>query len=145
MECLFADGQIVSDSKGMKIRIIRVTEDDQYIFEDLSTHKIKADYCHNIDACFGLERGYKSYCDSIKRHKVGDLREGRLVNTAKFKWKILDEKEAKKLHIQILKVNDNKTMLVADLAYMPKNVCVADYIDWIQETGIALNLTLPEK
>jgi len=66
------------------------------------------------------------------------------INTSKFKWKIFKEEEARKLNIQLLKLDEDKAMLLIDLAYIPHGMCIADYLDWIQDTGVALNLTEPK-
>ena len=65
--------------------------------------------------------------------------------TDNFKWVILDEARAKKLHIQLIKITKDKALLLVDLTYIPPNMYILDYLEWIQETGIVLNLSLKDK
>lgn len=60
----------------------------------------------------------------------------------RFRWVILDKDRADKFNISLIKLDDDKTLLSIDIAFIPQYMSILEYIEWIQDTGIVLNLSL---
>ena len=69
------------------------------------------------------------------------MKDNGVAYTQNFHWAIFDDDEAGKKHIQLLKVENGEGIILLDLAYIPYNMSVDQYIEMIEETGIAVNLS----
>ena len=58
-----------------------------------------------------------------------------------YRWRILKDKETEKYHIQIVKIDDDRAVLNIDVAYIPQNMSIVEYLNWLRETGVILNFT----
>ena len=78
-----------------------------------------------------------SFLDTLEATEVYDTS----APTVNSRWRILKEKEAEKYHIQLIKIGDDKALLSIDLAYIPQNMSIVEYLNWLRETGVILNFT----
>ena len=51
-------------------------------------------------------------------------------------WAILDEKKAKELHIDIIKIDENHAIINADIAFIPNGISIEKYCNYLQERTI---------
>ena len=58
-----------------------------------------------------------------------------------YRWRILKDKEAEKYHIQIVKIDEGRAVLNINVAYIPENMSIVTYLNWLRETGVILNYT----
>lgn len=83
-------------------------------------------------------------CDAIEEG-INNLEAKELydtpVPTDNCRWHILNDKEAEKYHLRLIKIGEDKALLSINLAYIPRNMSIVTYLDWLRETGVILNFT----
>lgn len=59
--------------------------------------------------------------------------------TDNYKWVILDKQKAEELHIELLEIDNESSVLTVDMSYKPKEMSSDEYIVYLQQQGIAIN------
>ena len=65
--------------------------------------------------------------------------------TKNFQWRILNEEEANKYHIELIELTEGRALLSIDAAYIPSGMSFEEYIKFIQDTGIVMNMSFGKK
>ena len=59
--------------------------------------------------------------------------------TKNFQWRILNEEEANKYHIELIELTEGRALLSIDAAHIPIGMSFEDYLEFLVKTGVVIN------